>query len=365
VSPTVVGKKGTLMNKYCFAIFFALCLIMVSFFATCASYAGDARGYANMPEHFNGLQYTYFNVWNHDIAVDSGGVLQLDAVKIGPFDITLPPIDFELIGKAKLDAGVHLLKYVHYFKGFWGQTAGINLAVPYMKTKIAIDGEAKVKFGRFSKSLGIDKKGSSEGIGDIAIIVGQGFFGGPSLPTEEFIDWQLDTAMGMTLQVTAPTGKYDRDKYLNEGANRWSFKPELALLHKQGKWWFDFYANGVFYTDNEDYHGNSTLSQDPLWGTEAHAGYDILRNLWASLDLAYNWGANKEVDGTSLDDSQQKLTYGATVKLILGQWDVALRYAQVRDVKQDMKLYDMAYVRFEYGFGPGVKKMIKTLKERK
>jgi len=352
-------------NLFLSLVSFGVCLIVFAALLPDAVFAGDARGYANMPEHFNGLQYTYFNIRNHDIAIDSGKVLQLDAIKVGPFDVSLPPIDFELIGKAKLDADLHLLKYVHYFKGLWGQTAGINLAVPYLRTKIKVDGEAKVKFGRFSKSIGIDKKGSSEGIGDIAIIVGQGFFGGPSLPCEEFVDWQLDTAMGMTLQVTAPTGEYDRDKYLNEGANRWSFKPELALLHKQGKWWYDFYLNGVFYTENEDYHGNSTLNQDPLWGTEAHASYDILRNLWASVDLAYNWGGNKEVDGVSLDDSQQKLTYGATVKLILGQWDVALRYAQVRDVKQDMKLYDMAYVRFEYGFGPGVKNMIKALKERK
>ena len=43
---------------------------------------------------------------------------------------------------------------------------------------------------------------------------------------EEFRDYQPDIIIGTSLDVTPPLGKYESDKLVNIGSNRWSFKPE-------------------------------------------------------------------------------------------------------------------------------------------
>jgi hypothetical protein len=65
--------------------------------------------------------------------------------------------------------------------------------------------------------------------------------------------------------VTAPTGLYDPDKFLNLGSDRWSFKPEIAVSPPFGpgqKWELDAYANAYFYADNTAYHGREIPQRD-------------------------------------------------------------------------------------------------------
>lgn len=55
----------------------------------------------------------------------------------------------------------------------------------------------------------------------------------------QFESYKPTTIVGVSLTMTAPTGMYHANKILNLGANRWSFRPEIALSRPFGdaqKW---------------------------------------------------------------------------------------------------------------------------------
>jgi hypothetical protein len=127
-------------------------------------------------------------------------------------------------------------------------------------------------------------------------------------------------SLGVSLTVTAPTGRYDGDRILNPGSDRWSFKPELALSHPFGaerKWQLDTYANILFYTDNTSYHGREILRQEPLAGLEGHLSYTFNDALWISADTRYAFRGTTFVDGTDQNNAQQNVSVGSELNLSL------------------------------------------------
>ena len=52
--------------------------------------------------------------------------------------------------------------------------------------------------------------------------------GGPAMSPEEYHSWKQKTILGVSLKVVAPTGQYDGTKLINNGSNRWAFKPEFG-----------------------------------------------------------------------------------------------------------------------------------------
>src|SRR5262245_43383560 len=138
--------------------------------------------------------------------------------------------------------------------------------------------------------------------------------GGPALSVAQFDAFEPTTSLGVSLTGTAPTGSYDPDRLLNLGADRWSFKPEVALrlpFGVDGDWQFDGYANITFFTDNTSYHGTEVLRQEPLVGVEGHVSYAFNDHVWASFDTRYAWRGSTSVDDVEQDDGQRLLVVGA------------------------------------------------------
>ena len=166
---------------------------------------------------------------------------------------------------------------------------------------------------------GTDIHGSSTGTGDSSYQGAVLLKGGPALNVTQFAGFQQGTAVGISLTVTAPTGAYQADKFLNLGSNRWSFKPEFAVAYPFGpgkKSEFDAYANAYFYTDNTSYHGAETLRQHALPGLEAHISYSFTSSLWASSDTRYSFGGVTFVNGIDQNDSQQNFTLGSELNIL-------------------------------------------------
>jgi len=54
----------------------------------------------------------------------------------------------------------------------------------------------------------------------------------------EFVKKEKEIVVGVSLQVGVPTGRYDDDKVLNIGANRWFIKPEIGMFVPWRNWSF-------------------------------------------------------------------------------------------------------------------------------
>jgi len=180
--------------------------------------------------------------------------------------------------------------------------------------------EAAVPIANIAGSVsgGLHISGSAAGAGDSSYAVSMLLKGGPALSVVQFDDYQRKTTVGMSVSVTAPTGRYDGNKILNLGSDRWSFKPEVALSQPFGpdqKWQLDAYANAYFYTDNTSYHGREILRQEPLAGVEGHISYSLNDSIWVSLDTRYAFRGTTFVGGVDQNNAQQNVLVGSEMNV--------------------------------------------------
>lgn len=160
---------------------------------------------------------------------------------------------------------------------------------------------------------GTNVSGSVAGTGDTNYEFAMLLKGGPALRVAEFENYKPATSLGVSLNMTAPTGLYNGNKVLNLGSDRWSFKPEIGLSHPFGadqQWVIDTYANCYFYTDNMEYRGVEVLKQGPLPGFEAHVSRSFGAKVVGSLDTRFSFRGDTTVNGLGQDDPQQNFILG-------------------------------------------------------
>jgi hypothetical protein len=128
--------------------------------------------------------------------------------------------------------------------------------------------------------------------------------GGPAMSVREFQSWQQKTILGVSLRVIAPTGQYDGTKLINNGSNRWAFKPELGYSRRLGHWVLDTYGalwlfmtNDEFWSRNAFFPGTRSQSQKPIGAFEGHLSYDIKPRIWISLDANAWIGGSTSING--------------------------------------------------------------------
>jgi hypothetical protein len=208
-----------------------------------------------------------------------------------------------VIAGASLNLNQLIVDYTRYF-GFAHRIMWVDAAVPLARLSGSVTGTTIA--------------GSTSAAGDSSYALSMLFKGGPALTAAEFDNYQPGTTIGASVTVTAPTGQYDADKILNLGADRWSFKPEIALSHPFGrdqKWQLDAYANASFYTDNTAYRGRQILRQEPLAGLEGHISYSLNESVWVAFDTRYSFRGATVLDGTNQDNEQQNLLVGSEINL--------------------------------------------------
>jgi hypothetical protein len=217
--------------------------------------------------------------------------------------------------------------------------------------------EATVPLAGLNGSVrGTDIRGSVTGTGDSSYVVAALLKGGPALSVAQFADYKPATTVGVSLNITAPTGKYSPNKILNLGSDRWSFKPEIAVSHPFGpeqRWQIDAYANSYFFTDNTSYRGKEILRQHALPGLEGHISYSFIDSLWASLDARYSFRGTTVVDGLNQNNAQRNFGLGSEVNLsfnprnsLVFEFDKAL-------VHQNGPALSGFSVKYSYSWGKG------------
>ncbi len=240
----------------------------------------ETRYYTNIPVGLNLLQFGY--------ARSTGNIL---------IDQTLPV--------EGLDATLNLtqLKYGRTID-FFGKAGKVEALLP-------------VAFGHWTGTeIGVgDRERDITGLADARFTLNVNFVGSPALRLREFRDYRQKTIVGAVIQVVAPTGQYDPSKLINIGSNRWSLKSEIGVSQAIGRWYVEGAGTLWLFSDNHDYFGGQTLSQEAIFAVQGHVVYSFRPGLWLGFDLGYLDGGTTTIDGRRLNTLQSNSRAGLTLQV--------------------------------------------------
>lgn len=278
----------------------------------------EPRSYANTPVGINFLLLGYGYM--------TGGVS------------TDPAIPLE---GAELEVHTSVLGYARSLD-LWGHSGKFDIIVP----AASLAGSAMF--------AGQPRERSIAGLGDPKFRFSVNLYGAPALTLAEFPDFRQDLIIGASLQVSAPLGQYDPNKLVNLGTNRWYVKPQLGLSKRFGQLTLELMGDATFYSDNDEFLGQHTRSQDPLYGAQGHLIYSFRSGVWCSLDGTYYTGGSTTVDGVANHDLQENTRLGASVSLPLARNYSVKLYASTGVSTRTGGSFDLAGLAFQYVFGGGL-----------
>ena len=182
----------------------------------------------------------------------------------------------------------------------FGQSGRISLLVPYAQ----LSGTGSIRAQNMNAS--------AEGLSDPVVKISANLYGAPSLSLEEFKNYQQDLIIGASLAASIPWGKYNNEQMLNVGANRSLIQPAIGASQAIGPWRLELAGMATIYTSNTSFLGSNTLSQNPIYSSEAHAIYYFQNTAYISADATYFMGGQKYVNGTAISGSQENWRFGST-----------------------------------------------------
>ncbi|MGH8383987.1 MAG: transporter [Pseudomonas sp.] len=242
---------------------------------------------------------------------------------------------------AKLDIKTVVFAYARSLD-VWGHSGKFDVVVPEAK----LTGSALF--------AGEPREREVTGLIDPRFRFSVNLYGAPALSLAEFPSYQQDVIIGTSLAITAPLGQYDSSKLVNLGNNRWSFKPELGISKRMGPVTLELSGAGTFYTDNNEYLGDRTISQDPIYQTQVHFIYAFSNGVWGSLDGTYFAGGSTSVEGVGNHDFQENTRYGCTLTLPLNRYNSIKLFASEGAHTRTGSEYDVAGIVWQYRFGAGL-----------
>jgi len=224
----------------------------------------------------------------------------------------------------------------------WGKSGKFDVILPYSQ----LSGTAAVE--------GQPRERQVSGLNDPRFRFSVNFYGAPALSVQEFADYRQDTLIGASVQVSAPVGQYDSGKLVNIGTNRWSIKPDIGISKAFGQLTLELTAGLVFFTNNEEYFGGTTLEQDPVFSTQAHVTYDFGRGVWGALDGTYDYGGRTTVNGVRGDDVQKNSRGGVTLALPVDRNNSIKLYASTGVSTRTGSDYTLGGIAWQYRWGGGM-----------
>ena len=278
----------------------------------------EPRAYSNAPIGVNFLIAGY--------AYTRGGIA---------FDTSLPVTD------PNLHTSNAVLGYARVVD-FWGTSGKVDVLVPYAW----LSGSANYAGESIDRVV--------NGFADPAFRVSVNLYGAPALTLPEFTGWQQDLIVGVSLRVSAPWGQYDSSRVVNIGSHRWAFKPEVGASKTVGPWTLEVTGAAVLFTDNDDFYGGSTRSQDPLYALQGHAIYSFHSGIWGSLDATYFSGGRTTIDGTRNRDLQQNWRVGATLSFPVDRNNSVKAYASSGVSARTGNNFDLLGIAWQYRWGGGL-----------
>lgn len=250
-------------------------------------------------------------------------------------DLSLP------VENADVQTHTGILAYARALD-LWGTSGKIDVVLPYS----SLSGTAEL--------AGMPQQRDVSGLGDPKMRFSVNLYGAPALSLEEFANYQQDVIVGASLQVMAPLGQYDSDKLVNLGTNRWTIKPEVGISKALGPLILELAAAAAFYTDNDDFLGGRTRSQEPLYSVQGHVIYSFQSGIWVALDGTYYIGGRSSIDGVENDDELGNTRVGLTVTLPVNRHNSVKVYASSGVTARGGDDYDAVGLAWQYRWGGGL-----------
>ncbi|MFD2165664.1 transporter [Thalassotalea euphylliae] len=241
----------------------------------------DPRLYTNLPidQNFLGAAYLYID----------GDVYTSAAIPVEDFTLE---IDSQAIAYARTFS-------------MYGNSAKFDIITAHMCGK----GEALLN--------GEPAEREYCGMADTRFRLNYNFYNAPAMEIAEYIKAPKKIVAGVSFQVSAPTGKYDKQFIFNPGSNRWFFKPEVGVSIPHGNWEVDFSFGMKFFTDNTDYQRFKRFEQDPIFNLQMHIVYDIKPGQWIAFNSNYFGGGDTFVDGEKTGVKDENFRAGVTYSMSL------------------------------------------------
>jgi len=197
-------------------------------------------------------------------------------------------------------------------------------AVKYIRTFGLFQKSARIGFtqgfqeGRWTGLLdGVPKSVKRSGLTDSVLRFAINLYGAPPLKGKEFAAYRaradVETIVGTALVVQLPTGDYMDDKLINLGTNRFTFRPQLGVVHNRGKWSMELTGAVWLYTDNDDFFNGNKLEKKPLYTFQTHLIYTFRPGLWAAASAGYGYGGESTVNGVDKNDRRENLAWALSL----------------------------------------------------
>ena len=221
----------------------------------------------------------------------------------------------------------------------FGRSANLIVELPYAEGDTVVDTDESGLLER-----------DYRGVGDLAVTLSVNLFGAPAMTPEDFAELRRNPRpiLGASLRVVAPTGKYDDDRVINVGANRWAAKLEFgSVTVLRPRWLLEFEAGVWFFGDNDDFLG-MTRKQNDIYSAEVHLVHRFRPGFWASLDLNGYKGGRSYVDDRRLRDLQRDSKVGVTLVFPFARKQAlkaSYAYGSVNDSDESFDIFTLSYQR--------------------
>ena len=238
-------------------------------------------------------------------------------------DIALDPVLRIEDGQAELQTWV--AKYIRTF-ALLDKSARVDLVQGYQK-------------GRWSGRIdGVATTVRRSGWMDTRLRFAINLYGAPPLQSKDYATYReatdVETIVGAGLSLQLPTGEYMNDKLINLGTNRYTFRPQLGVVHTSGNWSAEVTGLIELYTDNDDFFNGKKLENAPLYVIHGHLIYNFRPGVWGSGSAGYDYGSRSTVDGAKKDDRKQDLAWALSFGLPLNR-HLGLKVAYVATRTQE------------------------------
>jgi len=184
----------------------------------------------------------------------------------------------------------------------FGRSANVAITLPYLWGDL----QGKVN--------GNPQQAHRSGLANPAVRLTVNLYGAPAMDLEQFARYRWKTNIGASVLVVAPIGQYDPARFVNIGTNRWAAKPEIGIMQRFGRWYFDLYLGAWVFSPNNNYQGR-VRTQDPIASAQVHVSYNFVSRLWAAFDANYYTGGRTSIDGAPGADQQRNSRLGATISI--------------------------------------------------
>jgi hypothetical protein len=167
---------------------------------------------------------------------------------------------------------------------------------------------------------------SRGGPGDLVARVAVNLYGAPAMTRKEFGAFRQTNIVGLSLVTSIPIGQYEAAHLINIGTHRWSFKPEVGLSHRSGRWTVEGDFGTTFFTDNTEFV-QGTRSQAPIVSAQGHLIYTVRQGLWIAADGNFWKGGRLSTAGVEALLDQSNSRVGVTVAAPFARQQLRFAYS--------------------------------------